>query len=99
MGWLEDLFGIENSETTEMMEKDVVLDMLKDSKFALNTITMAITETTNSELREILKKQLTEVVQNHFRVVDFSVQNNWYLPHSAPIEQVKRDYEEAQNLT
>ena len=98
MGWFEDLFVTENSETTEMMEKDVALDMLKDSKFILNTMAMAVTETTNPKLREILKKQLNEVVQNHFRLVDLSVQNSWYLPRLAPIEQVKRDYEEAQTL-
>ncbi|EGW39682.1 spore coat protein [Desulfosporosinus sp. OT] len=99
MGWLEDLFGTETTDTTEMTEKDVALDMLKDSKFVLNTIAMAVTETTDSKLREILKKQLNEVVQNHFRLVDLSVQNNWYLPRLSPIEQVKSDYEEAQTLT
>lgn len=105
MGWLEDLFGIDDSETTEttdsteMMERDVALDMLKDSKFILNAMAMAVTETTNPKLREILKKQLNEVVQNHFQLVDLSVQNNWYLPRLAPIEQVRSDYEEAQTLT
>ena len=99
MGWVENLFGIEDSETSEMMEKDVALDMLKDSKFILNTMAMAVTETTNPKLREILKKQINEVVQNHFRLVDLSVQNDWYLPRLAPIEHVRRDYEEAQTLT
>ncbi|AET68376.1 coat F domain-containing protein [Desulfosporosinus orientis DSM 765] len=95
MGWLDDLFGVENAETTKMIEKDVALDMLKDSKYILNATAMALTETTNPQLREILKKQLNEVVQNHFRLADLSVQNNWYMPHSAPIEQIKKDYEEA----
>lgn len=105
MGWFDDLFGTSNSETTdssgstEMMEKDVALDMLKDSKYILSTMAMAITETTNPKLREILKKQLNEAAQNHFSLVDISVQNDWYQPHSAPIEQVRQDYEEAQTLT
>ncbi len=99
MGWFGDLFGTENSETTEMTEQDIALDMLKDSKFMLSTMAMSVTETTNPQLREILKKQLNEVVRHHFRLVDLSVQNNWYLPRLAPIEQVRRDYEEAQSLT
>jgi len=104
MGWFEQLFGIddsetsENSATNEMMEKDVALDMLKDSKYTLNTMARAVTETTNPKLREILKKQLNEVVQNHFRLVDLSVQSDWYQPRLAPIELVKRDYEDAQTL-
>lgn len=104
MGWFEDLFGVEDSETSEnavtneMMEKDVALDMLKDSKYTLNVMARAVTETTNPKLREILKKQLNEVVQNHFRLVDLSVQNDWYQPRLAPIDLVKRDYEEAQTL-
>ncbi|KGK92084.1 coat protein F [Desulfosporosinus sp. HMP52] len=95
MGWFEDLFGIQDSDTTKMTEKDIAIDMLKDSKFILNSMSMAITETTNPQLREILKKQLNSAIQNHFRLVDLSVQNNWYLPRSTPIEQVKQDYEEA----
>lgn len=105
MGFLEDLFGTENSEssesseTTDMTEKDVALDMLKDSKFNLNARVMAITETTNPQLREVLKQQLNAVVQDHFRLVDLSVQNDWYLPRLAPNELIKRDYEEAETLT
>lgn len=95
MGWFEELFGIENTDTTKMVEKDIALDMLKDSKFLLNSMAMAITETTNPQLREILKKQLNSAVQNHFRLVDLSMQNNWYMPRSTPVEQVRRDYDEA----
>ncbi|AFQ44182.1 spore coat protein [Desulfosporosinus meridiei] len=95
MGWFEDLFGIQDSDTTKMAEKEIAIDMLKDSKFMLNSMSMAITETTNPQLREILKRQLNSSIQNHFRLVDLSVQNNWYLPRSTPIEQVKQDYEEA----
>lgn len=99
MGWFENLFGIDDSDNTKMLEKDTSLDMLKDSKFCLNSMSMAITETSNPKLREILKKQLNEAIQNHFRLVDLSVQNNWYQPPSAPIEQLKGDYNEFQTMT
>jgi len=102
MGFLEDLFGTgssESSETTEMTEKDFALDMLKDSKFNLNARAMAITETANPQLREVLKQQFNAVVQDHFKLVDLSVQNDWYLPRLAPNEQIQRDYEEAETLT
>ena len=100
MGWLEDLFGIEDpdTDTTEMTEKDIALDMLKDSKYNLSTMAMAITETANPSLREIMKRQFNEALQSHFQLVDLSVQNDWYLPRTAPIEQIKHDYEEAQTL-
>jgi similar to spore coat protein len=99
MGWFENLFGTEDSDNTKMLEKDMSLGMLKDSKFCLNSMSRAITETSNPKLREILKKQLNEAIQNHFRLVDLSVQNNWYQPRSAPIEQLKGDYNEVQTMT
>lgn len=99
MGWLEDLFGTEDSKKTDLAEKDLALDLLKDSKFILSAMAKAVTETVNPQLREILKKQFNGAVQHHFRLVDLSVQNNWYLPRLAPFEQVRQDYEAAQTLT
>lgn len=100
MGWFEELFGLEKSEiSNNMTEKDIALDILKDSKFIINTMSMAITESSNPRLREILKKQFNEALLNHFRLTDLSIQNSWYQTRSTPIEQLKTDYQEVQTLT
>ena len=94
MGWLDDLFGT----GTQLSDQDITTDMLKDSKFALTSLAMAISETSNPELRQILKRQINDASKEHFRLSDIAVNNNWYKPNLTPYEQIQNDYQEANEL-
>lgn len=96
MGFLDALLGIEDHD--ELSDQDIVNDMLKDSKFALSSLITALSESNHPEFRQVLKKQFNTVLQNHFRLADISVENNWYHPYQTPESQVKEDYEKLQTL-
>ncbi|GAB6171949.1 hypothetical protein JCM15765_14270 [Paradesulfitobacterium aromaticivorans] len=92
MGWLDSLFG----EDQALTDKDIASDMLKDSKFALCSMSMAITETNNPELRQELKKQFNAAIQSHFRLADMAANKDWYKPHLSPQEMLNRDFQDSQ---
>lgn len=94
MGWLDSLLG----EDQALTDKDMAMDMLKDSKFALCSMSMAITETSNPELRQELKKQLNGAIQSHFKLADMAAKKDWYKPHLSPQELLNRDYEDSQAI-
>lgn len=95
MGWFNDLLG---SNNTKLTDQDIAMDMLKDSKFALGALAMAIPETSNPELRQILKKSMGEAVKAHFRLSDIAINNDWYKPGLNPQEQLQRDYTTSVNV-
>ncbi|KLU62973.1 coat F domain protein [Peptococcaceae bacterium CEB3] len=85
---------------TPMMDKDYALDMLKDSKLALHSLTMALAESTNPLLRETLTNVLNASVDRHFRLADIAVNKGWYAqPNLAPLDLLKQDMTESQSLT
>lgn len=94
MGWLDDLFGT----GTKFTDKDIATDILKDSKFAQCSLAMAISETINPELRQILKRQVNDGAKAHFRLADMATHNDWYKPNLTPEQQILNDYQEAANL-
>lgn len=95
MGWLDDLFGT----GTQLNDQDMITDMLKDSKFALSSLAMAISETSTPELRQILKRQMNEACKAHFRLSDIAINNDWYKPNLTPYEQIQYDYEHAAQVS
>ena len=97
MGILETLFGVEDS--TKLTEQDIANDMLKDSKFALCSLILALSESNNPQIRQVLKKEFNTALQKHFRLADIAVENDWYHPYLTPKDQVKEDYENAQSVT
>lgn len=94
MSFLDKLLGNDKSLT----EKDIAQDMIKDSKFGVTSLTAAVAETTNPELREILKTQLDKAVGEHFELTDMLINKDWYPAYEDPAEQLKRDYEQAKDL-
>ncbi|MHB1407151.1 MAG: spore coat protein [Desulfitobacteriaceae bacterium] len=94
MGWLDNLFGEDQSLT----DKDIAMDMLKDSKFALCSMSMAITESSNPELRQELKKQFNDALQNHFNLADMAANKDWYKPHVSPQEMLDHDFQDSQAI-
>lgn len=97
MGWLDELFGTgtKTNDQDTLNDQDIVMDMLKDSKFALSAMVSAISETSNPELRQILKRQMNEACKAHFSLSDIAIKNNWYKPNLTPYEQIQNDYQQA----
>jgi len=79
-------------------DKDIVTDLLKDSKFAIHSLTVAVSEASNPELREMLTNYLNAAIDDHFKLTDMAASKNWYNPALAPLDQVKQDLAESQGL-
>ena len=93
MGILDTLFGT-NDDQDKMTERDIVNDMLKDSKFALNTLIIAITESNNPQVRQVLKQEFNLALEKHFRLADMVLERDWYHPHMIPRERTERTKED-----
>lgn len=96
MSFLDRLLG--NDDAT-LSDKDILQDMLKDSKFAVTSLSAAATEAVNPELREMLRSQLDKAVTEHFELSDMAVNKGWYQAQDSPIEQLRNEYESSQNLS
>lgn len=83
---------------TSMTDKDIVTDLLKDSKFTIHSLTMAVSESSNPQLREMLKNYLNSAIDKHFQLADMAAAKNWYNPALAPLDQLKQDITESQAL-
>ncbi|MBD7910498.1 MULTISPECIES: spore coat protein [Clostridium] len=94
MSFLNMLLG----DNDKLTEKDIAQDMIKDSKFGVTSLTGAVAEATNPELREMLKSQLDKAVSEHFELSDILINKNWYPAYDGPAEQLKKDYEKAKDL-
>ncbi|MDS0527369.1 spore coat protein [Clostridium sp. SHJSY1] len=94
MSFLDKLLGSDNNLT----EKEIAQDMIKDSKFGVTSLTSAAAEATNPELREILKNQLDNAVNEHFELTDILISKEWYSVYDDPTEQLRKEYEEAKGI-
>lgn len=79
MGLLETLFGVDDSG--KLTKQYITTDMLKDSKFALYSLILALSESSNPQMRQVLKKEFNTALQNHFRLLDISGEYDWYHPY------------------
>lgn len=84
--------------TTNISDKDIVSDLLKDSKFSIHSLTMALSESSNPQLRDMLKNYLNAAIDKHFQLSDLAASKNWYNPALAPLDQLKQDVTESQSL-
>jgi similar to spore coat protein len=96
MSFLDRLLGNDDSILTD---KDIAQDMLKDSKFAVTSLSAAVSEAIKPELREMLRGQLDKAVTEHFELSDIIINKGWYKAQDQPIEQLKNEYENSQNLS
>lgn len=86
--------------TAPMTDKDYALTVLADSKFSLHSLTMALTESTNPLLREMLTNILNTSIDNHYKLADIAVNKGWYpQPNLAPLDMLKQAITEAQGFT
>lgn len=95
MSFWDALLG--NDDTT-LTSKEIAQDMLKDSKFAVTSLSAAAVEAINPELRDILRNQLDKAVIEHFDLSDMSIEKGWYSAQDEPIEQLRIEYESSQSL-
>ncbi|EGW39680.1 spore coat protein [Desulfosporosinus sp. OT] len=72
--------------TSSLNDQDIVNDMLKDSKFSIHSITVALGESTSSQYREKLVSLMNSCIDEHFKLSDFAIQKNWYQPN-LPLDQ------------
>lgn len=96
MSFWDTLLG--NDDTT-LDDKDIALDMIKDSKFAVTSLSAAAAEAVNPELREMLRGQLDKAITEHFELSDMIISKGWYPVQDQPMEQLRNEYENSQNLS
>ena len=96
MSILSSLLGLDDDK---LEEKDIAMDMLKDSKFAVTTLSAAASEAVNPDLRNLLRSKLDIAVKEHFELSDLAVKKGWYPAFESPESQLKQEKEEAQDLS
>ena len=87
-----------NSTNLKLTDQDIVNEMLKDSKTGLNALTMALTEATNPQLRNMLADHLNTCIEDHFKLADMATQKNWYKANLEPMALLKEDISSAQMM-
>ena len=79
-----------------LRDKEIVYDMLKDSKFGLIGLTFALAECTNPQLRLILLDQFNRCVIDHHALTDLAMKKGWYPSNTSPLDQIRIDIAESQ---
>ncbi|MBD7910496.1 MULTISPECIES: spore coat protein [Clostridium] len=87
------------NQSTTLTEKDVAIDLLTSSKATVTTLAKAITETTNPQLRDTLRNQLTACVNSHCRLSDIAINKGWYDAYATPEQQLQKDLSEISTVT
>ena len=80
-----------------LSDKDIVYDVLKDSKFALIGLSFALSECTNPQLRLILMDQFNRCVMDHHALTDLALRKDWYPANAAPLDQIRIDLADSEN--
>lgn len=93
--FLDALLGNDN----KLNDNDIALDMIKDSKFVATSLSAAVAEAVNLELRTMLKQQLDKAVTEHFNLSDIVINKGWYPAQEQPMEQLEEEYENSRDLT
>ncbi len=94
MGILDMLMG-----KTTLGDPTIGSDMIKDSKFAVFSLAMALTETANPQLRQLFASQLLLAIQQHHQLSDLVTAKDWYKPFLAPQQQVGEEVRLAAEFT
>jgi spore coat protein CotF len=71
-------------------DQDIMTKMLLDSKASLHLLTVALSEATSPQLREIWTKHLNQSIDKHFILAD-AVVSTRYDNNTDPINMIKKD--------
>lgn len=94
MSFINRLLG----DNDKLEDRDIAQDMIKDSKFSVTSLSLAVSEAVNPQLRQMLKQQLDEAVNEHFQLSDTVIEKGWYPAQDEPLEQLRQGYEKSQKL-
>lgn len=60
----------------------IATELLVTAKAAVRTYAVALTETASPEVRDVLKRQLNQAIDQHARIADYMIENNMYYAHN-----------------
>lgn len=83
----------------KLTEKDIAMDLLSNSKVSITALAKVLTETTNPQLRETLKNELTACVNSHYRLSDIALDKGWYNAYADPQQQLQSELSGIQTIT
>lgn len=89
----------DSNSNNSAKDKGIALELLTMSKSDIVALASVITEITNPQLRELLGSQLTNSLNEHYKLSDIAVNKQWYNAFSTPQQQLQQDVEQAQNLS
>lgn len=78
--------------TGKMRDELIATELLVSAKATVRTYAVAITETASPQVREILKKQLNEAIDNHAKIANYMIKNDMYYAYDVD-KQLKHDKE------
>jgi similar to spore coat protein len=77
------------------VDSAIALDFLITVKTGIRNYAIAITETANKELREVLKKQLKSAIQLQTELYQLMMREEWFFPYDLP-KQFELDLQSAE---
>lgn len=96
MSILTSLLGMDDNA---LDERDIAMDMLKDSKFGVTALSNAAAEAVNPDLRNMLRTQLDTAVKDHFELSDLMIRKGWYPAYASPQDQLQVEKENSYDFT
>lgn len=66
----------------KMSDQVIATDFLIAAKSGVRNYAIALTETTNQEVRGILRKQLKDAINTHERIFNYMVERGYYYPYN-----------------
>lgn len=72
----------------KMSDQVIATDFLIAAKSGVRNYSIALTETTNLEVRSILRKQLKDAINTHEKIFNYMVERGYYNPYN-----VEKQYE------
>ena len=66
----------------DITDQVIATDLLLATKSGVIMLSLALTETYNPELREVLLDQLTKAINLHAQVSDFMIDKGFYRPYN-----------------
>lgn len=89
---IQNIAGMSN-----MTEQVIASDFLAATKAGIKMYATALTETTNSDIRETLRKHLMVAIDNQERITNFMIKKRYYNPFDMK-QQITMDIEAADNI-
>ncbi|MCG1009993.1 spore coat protein [Salinicoccus sp. ID82-1] len=83
---LDDILKNAGGKTDEL----VATELLVSSKATVRAYAVALTETVNPEIRDMLKRQMSQALNQHARITDYMVAHDMLHPFDLE-KQVKKD--------